>query len=131
MRKAFLTARADVEILGKIMTKDDVSEIENHMGVADNYYAAEIGKANFMLDLIKKSGVFAVNFSSVKNAEQTRIDGKYLDKFERFGIPKKEADKINCPLILGADVLECELSRIIDMGEKAIIIGNVLKKHKI
>jgi len=129
MQRAFLTARADVEILGKLMTRDDVSEIENHMKAADNYYATEVSKSNFMLELIKKSGVFAVNFASLKNPRDTMVDGRYFDKFEKLGIPKKEAEKINCPLIGGADVLECALDRVIDMGEKAIIIGNVLRRH--
>jgi flavin reductase (DIM6/NTAB) family NADH-FMN oxidoreductase RutF len=131
MQRVFLTARADVEILGKLMTKDDVSEIENHMEVEKNHYAFSVSKDSFLLDLIKKSGVFAVNFSRIKNAEETRVDSRYLDKFERFGIPKRDAEKINCPLIAGADVLECELIRIIEMGERAIVIGNVLKKHKV
>ena len=131
MPDAFLTARADIEILGKILTKDDISQLENHMEVEKNYYAASIDKNNFILDLIKKSGVFAVNFSSIKNSENTRIDGKYFDKFQKLSIRKKEAEKINCPLIGGADVLECELNRIIDMGERALLIGNVLKKHKV
>jgi len=131
MQRAFLTARADVEILGKLVTKDDVSEIERHMGT-ENYYVAAVDRASFLLELIRKSGVFAVNFSSVRNAGKTRIDSKYLDKFEKLGIPKKEAEKINCPLIGGAEALECELKRIIDdMGEKAIIIGGVIKKHKV
>lgn len=131
MPSAFITSRADVEILGKVMTKDDISEIESHMGIEGNYYAAAIEKKNFLLDLIKKSGVFAVNFSSIKNSAQTRADGKYLDKFSKLGIPKKEAEKINCPLVGGADSFECALDRIIDMGERAIIIGSIIKKHKV
>jgi len=129
--RAFLTARADVEILGKIVKKDDISEIESHMGISDNYYAAVLDKKNFMLELITKSGVFAINFSSIKNAERTRINGKYLDKFKEIGIQKKEAEKINCPLVAGAAAFECALDRIIDVGERAIIIGNILKKHKV
>lgn len=131
MQGVFLTARADVEILGKPMTRDDISEIESQMGTG-RYYVAAIDKESFLLDLIKKSGVFAVNFSSIKNPDKTRIDGKYFDKFEKLGIPKKEAEQINCPLIGGAESFECELKRIIDdVGEKAIIIGNVIKKHKV
>jgi len=131
MPSAFLTARADVEILGKVMTKDDISEVGGHMSVSDSYYAAALDKKNFLLDLITKSGVFAVNFSSIKNADKTRIDGRYFDKFGKLGIIKKEAEKINCPLVGGADVLECALDRIIDMGERAIIIGSIIKKHKV
>lgn len=131
MPNAFLTARADVEILGKILTKDDISQLENHMEVEKNYYAVSLNKNNFILDLIKKSGVFAVNFSSIKKAENTPVDGKYFDKFQKFRIGKKEAEKINCPLIAGADVLECELNHIMDLGERALIIGNILKKHKV
>ncbi len=131
MKRAFLTARGEAEILGRLMEKDDISEIENHMKIDDFNYAAAIDKDNFALELIKKSGVFAVNFSSIKQFDKTRVDGRYFDKFEKLSIPKKEAAKINCPLMDKADVFECELSRIIDMGEKAIVIGNILKKHKI
>ncbi len=131
MQGTFLTARADVEVLGKLMTKDDLSPLESHMEVDKNYYAASISRNSFILDLIKKSGVFAVNFSSLKNAGKAGVDGRYFDKFEKLGIAKKEAEKINCPLIGGADVLECALDRIIDMGERSLVIGSIVKKHKV
>ena len=130
MKRVFLTARGDADILGKVMKRDDILELESHTGF-ENYYIAAIDKTSFMLDLIKKSGVFAINFSSVKEAEKTKVDGKYFDKFEKLSIPKKDAEKINCPIIGGADAFECEVERIIEMGEKALIVGNVLKKHKI
>lgn len=130
MQKAFLTSRADVEIIGKFVKKDDISEIENFM-VSDNNYLASVDKESFILDLIKRSGVFAVNFSKIKDGNKTRIEGKYFDKFQKFGISKKEAEKINCPLVGGAESFECELNRIIEMGKKTIIVGNILKRNNI
>ena len=130
MKRVFITARGDAEIMGKLMSRDDVSLIESHTQ-ADNYYVSAVDNDSFTLDLIKKSGVFAINFSSMKNHDKTSVDGKYFDKFEKLNIPRKEAEKINCPLIGGADVLECELQRIVEMGKKALVIGKVIKKQKL
>ena len=131
MKRAFLTARGNVEIFGKLMARDDISELENHMAISNNYYAAELENSSFLLELIKKTGVFAVNFAMPEKPWDTKISGKYFDKFEKLGIRKKEAEKINCPLIEDSDAFECELNRIIEMGEKTVVIGNILKKQKV
>lgn len=131
------TSRADVEILGKKVLKDNIMTIAWHMPVSFKpfLYAISVGKTRFSCKLIKKSRVFAVNFMDA-NSEKAAvycgsISGEHIDKFKEGKIEKEESSAIDCPRIRGATAyLECEVVNEVDAGDHIIFIGNVIKSEE-
>lgn len=129
-----ISSRANVEIMGKEQTKDNVMTIAWHMQTSfkPELYAISIGKTRFSHKLIKKSRVFVVNFMSHKNEKEVllcgRTAGEHVDKFKKANLTKLEAEKIDCPIVKEAIAyLECEVIDELDTGDHTVFVGKVVK----
>lgn len=134
-----VTSRADVEVLGKKIKKDNIFTLCWHMPTSfvPELYAIAVSKKRFSYKLIKESGVFCVNFIS-KDMRKEAIfcgsrRGDHIDKFKETKLTKEECSKIDCPAIKESlSYLECEVVNDIETGDHNIIIGKVLNicEHK-
>jgi flavin reductase (DIM6/NTAB) family NADH-FMN oxidoreductase RutF len=130
-----VTSRADVDVAGKSMEKDDIITLDWHTPLSFNpmLYAVVIAKARFSYKLIHESRVFAVNFMSIDNKKDVIFcgtnSGEFIDKFEETKLTKQEADKIDCSVIKESlAVIECEVVNEVEAGDHVIFIGRILGK---
>ena len=82
-------------------------------------------------DIIKKSGVFAINLVSsdmIRAADSCGVfTGKKVDKFKRFKLEKEKAAVIDCPILAKSPlVLECRVTDVIPMGTHDVFIADVV-----
>ena len=131
-----ITTRSKIDIMGKEEIKDNIITSDWHMPVSfkPKLYAIAIGKERFSHKLISSSDVFALNFIPYELEKQAIFCGTYsgevLDKFKETGLNKKEAEKIDCPLIKEASAwIECKVVDKIDVGDHTIFIGEVLRQE--
>lgn len=128
-----VTSRAEIDIIGKEVVKDDIITLSWHMPVSFDpaIYAVAIGKSKFSAKLIGKSGVFVVNFIPQTLEKQAIFcgthHGEHMDKFRETGLTREEAEKIECPRIKEAlAYIECELVNTVEAGDHYIFIGKVV-----
>lgn len=133
-RQAILvTSEADIEIMGKKISKKNIFALSWHMPTSFEpmMYAISVGKERFSYSLIKKSGVFCVNFMPFELKDKVlfcgRNSGRTIDKFKKSGLTEAECEKIHCPRIKEAiGWLECSVVNEVDTRDHVIIIGEVL-----
>lgn len=128
-----ITSRAEAEILGKKVTKDNVMAADWHSPLSFEplLYGIVIGKKRYSLGLIKRSKVFCVNFIPYKMREKAVLCGSYsgehLDKFAKFDLEKAECDRIDCARLKNAAAwLECEVVNELETGDHVLFVGKVV-----
>ena len=82
-------------------------------------------------EIVKKSGVFAINLTTKALARAADWCGVYtgakVDKFERCKLQKEEAREINCPILADAPlVLECRVSDVIPLGTHDMFLADIV-----
>lgn len=87
--------------------------------------------SRFSYEIIKKSGVFAINLTTeslVKAADTCGVkSGRNTDKFNECSLEKVPAFNIDCPLIAESPLsLECRVDRIIPLGTHDMILADVV-----
>lgn len=87
--------------------------------------------SRFSYNIIKDSGVFAVNLTTealVRTADICGVkSGKNIDKFELCGIVKEPAFEIPCPIIAQSPVcLECRVDKIISLGSHDMFLADIV-----
>jgi len=96
-----------------------------------NLYIISVDKSRYSHDLIKKGGCFVINFMPFELKDKIllcgKISGRDFDKFEKAGLTKAEAEKINCPVIKESlAYLECKVINHVPSGDHTIFIGQVV-----
>ncbi len=132
---AFVTSTATTHLLGKEVEKDTIHVCDWHMPISSkpHMYAIAVPKSRFISELILKSHAFTVHFLSHLDRTAAfckNYSGKYLDKFQKTGLTRVPADRIEGHRIKEAhSYLECELSEHIEKGNHYVFIGSVVHEH--
>ena len=133
-----VTSQATTDIMGKKVDKKNIFTLSWHMPVSFDplLYAISAGKQRFSYGLIKKSGVFCVNFMPYELKDKVMFcgstSGRMKDKFAESGLTETDCEKIHCPRIKEAlAYLECEVTEEIEAGDHVIFIGKVLNANKV
>lgn len=123
----------------KKLLKDNIVTLSWHTPVSSDplLYAISLSSSRYSYELIKESGVFAINFMPYDLKKQSlfcgRNSGETIDKFKETGLTKEECEKIDCPRIKESlGIYECEVIDEFDTGDHKLIIGKVLntvRKH--
>lgn len=128
-----ITSRANIEQFGKNITKDDVECIFWHMAVSKDelLYAIAVPNTKHIVKLIKKSGVFCVNFMAKELENKVHkcnlIHGEHLDKFMRLGFRRQEAKSIECPIVDNAcAILECKVEETKEYEDYSMFIAKIV-----
>ena len=87
--------------------------------------------SRFSYDIIKKSGVFAINLTTKQLARSADWCGVYtgakVDKFERCKLTKEKATEIDCPLIAESPLaLECKVTDIVKLGSHDMFVADIV-----
>ncbi len=129
-----VTCRAEADIMGKKQVKDNIFTVSWHMPTSHfpELYAISVSPKRFSYELIKKSGVFCINFITTEHKDRLlfcgRNSGRHMDKFRESGFTKEECERIDCCRIKEAGgYLECEVIEEVKTGDHTIFIGKVLK----
>ena len=82
-------------------------------------------------DIIKKSGVFAINLTTcelVRSADWCGVyTGAKVDKFERCKLTRAVASEISCPIIEESPLtLECRVTDVIPMGSHDMFLADIV-----
>ena len=82
-------------------------------------------------EMIKKSGVFAINLTTKELARSADWCGVYtgakVNKFERCGLTREQATEIDCPLIGESPLsLECKVTDIIPLGSHDMFLADIV-----
>ena len=81
--------------------------------------------------IIKDAGEFAINLTTsamVRNADYLGIHtGRKIDKFQKSGLTKAHASKLECPLIEESSLsLECKVFDVIPMGSHDMFLADIV-----
>ena len=82
-------------------------------------------------DIIKKSGVFAINLTTtslVRAADFCGVHtGAKIDKFERCHLERERATEIDCPILADSPlVLECRVTDILPLGSHDMFLADIV-----
>ena len=82
-------------------------------------------------EMIKKSGVFAINLTTeelVRSADWCGVyTGAKVDKFQECKLTREAATEIDCPLIAESPLsLECRVTDIIPMGTHHMFLADIV-----
>ena len=90
-----------------------------------------VRKSRYSYDIIKNSGVFALNIPT--SAIAKKVDycgiytGKKVNKFERCSFTKEDASEIDVPLIGECPLcLECRVTDIVELGTHDMFMADIL-----
>lgn len=116
--------------------KDNIITLNWHMPVSlePMMYAVSIGKTRYSLKLLRKSKVFVINFIPYDLKKEAlycgRYSGRKVDKFEKTGLIKEEAEIIDCSRVQQAlGWLECKIKKEIEAGDSILFVAEVSKAH--
>jgi flavin reductase (DIM6/NTAB) family NADH-FMN oxidoreductase RutF len=133
MRVVYTHPRSVVLITSRLGEKDNVMPMDWHIPLSlfPKLYAISLETKNFSYSIIRKSGVFAVNFmpASFENAIVAcgNISGSKNDKFELTNLKKEEAKTINAPILTDAfGHIECEVVNVYPAGDHTLFVAKVL-----
>ncbi|MCR5195362.1 MAG: flavin reductase family protein [Pseudobutyrivibrio sp.] len=85
-------------------------------------------------NMIKETGAFVINLTTEDLAFATDYSGvtsgKDVNKFEKLGLHKVEADEIDAPMIEESPVnIECKVKEIHEYGSHTMFVADVLCVH--
>ncbi len=87
--------------------------------------------SRYSYDIIKKSGVFAINLTTeklVRAADWCGVcTGAKVNKFERCRLSLDEAAEIDCPVLADAPLaLECRVTDVIPLGSHDMFLADIV-----
>ena len=93
-----------------------------------------VRKSRYSYDIIKNSGVFAINIPTAQIAKKVDYcgiyTGKKVNKFEKCGFTKAEATEVSAPLIDECPInLECKVKDIIPLGTHDMFLAEIVAVH--
>ncbi len=105
------------------------------MATEPGHYGIAVRKETYTYELIKQSGVFAVQFLPAAQSEQIQACGTYsgreIDKFSSFSIPYRPGIKVDVPILSDAYfAYECKVVGQHTYGTHEWIVGEVVQSYR-
>jgi len=133
-----VTSRAEVEDFGKEVTKDDIETVFWHTPLSQSelMYAVSIHNGKNIVSLIKKSGVFVVNFLPLDLEKKVHIcntsHGEHVDKFKKLDLIKIEASSVESPKIKEAcGYIECHVVQTLEYEDYTVFIAKIINSSTV
>ena len=87
--------------------------------------------SRYSYDIIKKSGVFAINLTTaelVRAADYCGVHtGAKMNKFERCSLSVEPASQIDCPILAQSPLaLECRVTDVIHLGSHDMFLADIV-----
>jgi flavin reductase (DIM6/NTAB) family NADH-FMN oxidoreductase RutF len=132
-----VSSTQEMELFGKNIEKNNLIAVDWHMPLSLKpfIYAISIGKERFSLEMIRKSGVFVVNFMPFSFSDSVlfcgRNSGRHMDKFFETRLTSINCEGIECVKVKEAIAhLECEVIQEIEVGDHILFIAKVIRFHE-
>jgi len=115
--------------------RDNLFPVTWNMPVRDDppMVALLTGKSNFSYSIIAETGELGINVPDASMVDAVLgcglTSGRDVpDKFGRFGLNRRPAERIEAPLVAEAVAsLECRVCQSVDLGDSALLVAQVLE----
>ena len=93
-----------------------------------------VRKSRFSHHIIKESGEFVINLTTEEIAKEVDFcgvrSGRDMDKFQKCGFHKMDAEIVNAPLVAESPVnLECVVKDVIEYPSHDMFIAEIVRVH--
>lgn len=90
--------------------------------------------SRYSYNMIKETGEFVINLTTEEMAKATDYcgvtSGRDVDKFQRCGLHKDEADEVNVPMLVESPVnIECRVREAHEYGSHTMFVADVICVH--
>ena len=90
--------------------------------------------SRYSYTMIKETGEFVINLTTEEMAKATDYcgvtSGRDVDKFQRCGLHKEEADEVNVPMLVESPVnIECRVREAHEYGSHTMFVADVICVH--
>ena len=90
--------------------------------------------SRYSYNMIKETGEFVINLTTEEMAKTTDYcgvtSGRDVDKFQRCGLHKEEADEVNVPMLVESPVnIECRVREAHEYGSHTMFVADVICVH--
>lgn len=90
--------------------------------------------SRYSYNMIKETGEFVINLTTEEIAKATDYcgvtSGRDVDKFQRCGLHKEEADEVNVPMLVESPVnIECRVREAHEYGSHTMFVADVICVH--
>ena len=90
--------------------------------------------SRYSYNMIKETGEFVINLTTEEMAKATDYcgvtSGRDVDKFQRCGLHKEEADEVNVPILVESPVnIECRVREAHEYGSHTMFVADVICVH--
>ena len=90
--------------------------------------------SRYSYSMIKETGEFVINLTTEEMAKATDYcgvtSGRDVDKFQRCGLHKEEADEVNVPMLVESPVnIECRVREAHEYGSHTMFVADVICVH--
>lgn len=90
--------------------------------------------SRYSYNMIKETGEFVINLTTEEMAKATDYcgvtSGRDVDKFQRCGLHKEEADEVNVPMLVESPVnIECRVREVHEYGSHTMFVADVICVH--
>lgn len=90
--------------------------------------------SRYSYKMIKETGEFVINLTTEEMAKATDYcgvtSGRDVDKFQRCGLHKEEADEVNVPMLVESPVnIECRVREAHEYGSHTMFVADVICVH--
>ena len=134
IRVAYSVPRQVALITARHEGAENVWPVDSHMVLSfqPGLYGICVNPGGYGAELVRKSGVFVVNFVPATWENMIlfcgNVSGRTIDKFAASGLQKEEAESVNAPRLaqsLGA--LECKVCQTLGVGDHTLFVGEILR----
>ena len=90
--------------------------------------------SRYSYNMIKETGEFVINLTTEEMAKATDYcgvtSGRDVDKFQRCGLHKEEAEEVNVPMLVESPVnIECRVREAHEYGSHTMFVADVICVH--
>lgn len=90
--------------------------------------------SRYSYNMIKETGEFVINLTTEEMAKATDYcgvtSGRDVEKFQRCGLHKEEADEVNVPMLVESPVnIECRVREAHEYGSHTMFVADVICVH--
>ena len=135
MRVAYTAPRQVVMITTRHEGVENVWPIDWHLPLSfqPELYSIALNRNGYGAELVRKSGVFVVNFVPATWEKIIflcgSVSGRTVDKFAKAKLRREEAESVDAPRLadsLGS--LECKVLQALEVGDHTLFVGEVTHK---
>ena len=133
IRVAYSVPRQVALITARHEGAENVWPVDSHIVLSfqPGLYGICVNPGGYGAELVRKSGVFVVNFVPATWEKMIfycgSVSGRQVDKLASSGLQIEEAESVNAPRLAQAlGSLECKVRQTLEVGDHTLYVGEVM-----